>query len=64
MDDIVLSLFSMQMFGHRDVSILDWGLPGYLKAGGPTNSGTPTIPQPAAYKAEDFKAKELWPDGG
>ncbi|XP_065907157.1 thiosulfate sulfurtransferase-like [Dysidea avara] len=48
-----------KMFGHRDVAILDGGLPAYLKSGGPTDSGPPTIPQPATYKAEDNKAKHL-----
>lgn len=38
-----------RVFGHDKVQVLDGGLPGWIAAGGATESGEPALPAPAAF---------------
>lgn len=38
-----------RVFGHDKVQVLDGGLPGWIAAGGATESGEPALPPPAGF---------------
>ncbi len=48
----------MRLFGHEKASVLDGGLPKWLKEGRATEAGTPAKPKPAQFVA-DFRADRV-----
>ena len=48
----------MGLFGHERASVLDGGLPKWLREGRPTEAGSPAPAQPASFRP-DFRASRL-----
>lgn len=46
-------MFYVQVFGHQDVSILDGGLPKWIKDGGPIVGTPPVDPVPVKYEIKE-----------
>lgn len=48
--------FTFYSFGHKRISVLDGGLPGWIAEGLSTEEGEPFPPSPAEYKAMPLRA--------
>src|SRR5580692_11068329 len=48
----------MGLFGHDQASVLDGGLPKWLKEGRPTQAGEPVAPAPAVFRP-DYRSGQV-----